>query len=77
MLPTVLVNGGVAGVWNIGPDYIEIGALEPIDPDSWDTLDNEAHLLLSALADRDHQIVGRTGTWWPKLPISSTHTVSA
>jgi hypothetical protein len=77
VLPTVLVDGRVAGVWNIGPDGIEIGALAPIDPDSWEALDNEARLLLSALADRDHNIVGRTGSWWPKLPISSTHTVAA
>lgn len=77
VLPTVLVDGRVAGVWNLGSDGIKIGALEPIDPDSWEALDNEAHLLLDALADRDHNIVGRTGTWWPKLPISSTHTVTA
>lgn len=75
VLPTVLVDGRVAGVWRSGPDCIEIGALEPIDPDSWEALDNEARLLLRTLADRDHNIVGRTGTWWPKLPISSTHTV--
>ena len=77
VLPTVLVDGRVAGVWNIGPDCIEIGALEPIDPGSWEALDNEARLLLGALADRDHPTFGRTGTWWPQLPISSTHTVSA
>ncbi len=76
VLPTVLVDGRVAGVWKIGPEGIEIGALEPIDPDSWEALENEARLLLNALADRDHNIVGRTKTWWPKLPISSTHTVS-
>ena len=76
MLPTVLIDGKVAGVWNIGPDGIEIGALQPIDPDSWEALDKEARRLLRALADRDHNIAGRTGTWWPKLPISSTHTVT-
>lgn len=76
VLPTVLIDGRVAGVWNIGPDGIEIGALEPIDPDSWEALDNEARHLLGALAERDHNIAGRTGTWWPKLPISSTHTVT-
>ncbi len=77
VLPTVLVDGRVAGVWKSGPDCIEIGALEPIDTDSWEALDNEARLLLSTLADRDLNIAGRTGTWWPKLPISSTHTVEA
>lgn len=76
VLPTVLIDGKVAGVWNIDPDGIEIGALEPIDPDSWEALDNEARRLLNALAERDHNIAGRTGTWWPKLPISSTHTVT-
>ncbi len=76
VLPTVLIDGRVAGVWNIGPEGIEIGALEPIDPDSWEALDNEARNLLSALADHDHNIAGRTGSWWSKLPISSTHTVT-
>ncbi len=73
VLPTVLVDGRVAGVWHTGPDGIEIGALEPIDPDTWDALDHEARGLFGALADRDHNILGRTGTWWPKLPITSTH----
>ncbi len=73
VLPTVLVDGRVAGVWHTGPDGIEIGALEPIDLDTWDALDHEARGLFGALADRDHNILGRTGTWWPKLPITSTH----
>ena len=76
MLPTVLVDGRVAGVWNVGPGGIEIGALGPIDADSWEVLDHEARQLLEALGDRDCNIGGRTASWWPKLPISSTHTVA-
>ncbi len=75
VLPTVLVDGRVAGVWRTGPDGIEIGALEPIDADTWEALENEARLLLGALADRGRDIVGRTNSWWPKLPITSAHSV--
>ncbi|MFW2383232.1 MAG: winged helix DNA-binding domain-containing protein [Acidimicrobiales bacterium] len=76
VLPTVLIDGRVAGVWNTGPDGIKIGALEPIHPGTRDALDDEARRLYVALADRGHNIVGRTGTWWPKLPITSTHQVT-
>ncbi len=75
VLPTVLVDGQVAGVWRTSPDGIEIGALEPMDADTWEAIENEARLLLSAVADRDSDIVGQTNSWWPKLPITSTHTV--
>ena len=75
VLPTVLVDGRVAGVWKIGPDGIEIGALEPIDADTWDALDNEARRLFVALGDRDDNIGGRTSSWWPKLPIISTRQI--
>ncbi|MEM7091649.1 MAG: winged helix DNA-binding domain-containing protein [Actinomycetota bacterium] len=77
VLPTVLVDGKVVGVWAPGPDSVEIGALEPISPEAREAVENEARLLLSVIADRGHDIVGRTGSWWPKLPLESTHTVKA
>lgn len=76
VLPTVLVDGRVVGVWNIGPDGIEIGVLEPIASDTWDALDHEARQLFVALADRDYNVAGRTGSWWPKLPFTSTNQIT-
>ena len=37
---------------------------------------NQTHRF-GALVDRDHNVVGRTASWWPKLPLRSTHTVAA
>ena len=76
VLPTVLVNGRVAGVWNAGPEGIEIGAFEQFDANTWDALRNESHDLHAALADRDPIVFGRSGTWWPKLPITSTRLLA-
>ncbi|MFW2380585.1 MAG: winged helix DNA-binding domain-containing protein [Acidimicrobiales bacterium] len=72
VLPTVLVNGRVAGVWKGGPDGIEVGAFEPFDLDTWDALDIEARHLHAVLADRARNVFERAGTWWPKLPKTST-----
>ena len=77
VLPTVLVNGRVAGVWNGRPEGIEIGAFEPFDFDTWDALGNEASDLHAALADRDPNVFNQAGTWWPKLPITSTRLLAA
>jgi hypothetical protein len=77
VLPTVLVNGRVAGVWNSHPDGIEIGAFEQLDADTWHALRNEAHDLHAALADRDPNVFERAGTWWPKLPITAIRLLAA
>jgi len=77
VLPTVLVNGRVAGVWKGGPDGIEIGSFEPFDRDTWDALDNEARHLHAAVADRAPNVFERAGTWWPRLPITSTRLLAA
>ncbi len=76
VLPTVLVDGRVAGVWNSGPDGIEIGAFEPFDHDTWDALGDESHQLHGMVADRDPRVFERAGTWWPKLPITSTRLLA-
>lgn len=77
VLPTVHVNGRVAGVWNGSPAGIEIGAFEPFKPGTWEMLGNEARRLHAALAGRDPNVFERVGTWWPKLPIASTQSFSA
>ncbi len=75
-LPTVLVNGHVAGIWRsletsggesgdgIG---IEITAFQPFDDATWDGLQAEAASLRTLLADREPEPYRRFHGWWPKL----------
>ena len=77
VLPTVLVDGRVAGVWNSRPDGIEVGAFESFDSETWDALENEAKVLHAALVDRSSSPFERAGTWWPKLPIASARLLGA
>ena len=42
VLPTVLVDGDVAGVWRLVEDGTEVTALHPIAEDAWAGLDAEA-----------------------------------
>ena len=42
VLPTVVVEGLVRGVWRASTDTIEVRALEPLDDATLESLDNEA-----------------------------------
>jgi hypothetical protein len=68
VLPTLLVDGYVAGVWRPTGDGIEATAFHPLSDDTWDGLAVEAHGLLALLADRDPGAYGRYGRWWSELP---------
>lgn len=68
VLPTVLVDGTVAGVWRPVDDGIEVTAFEPFDDATWAALDAEARSLRTFLADRDPDAYRRYGRWWAKLP---------
>jgi hypothetical protein len=68
VLPTLLVDGYVAGVWRPTEQGIEATALRPIGKDAWQTLHGEARALRSFLADREPMIYRRYGRWWPMLP---------
>ena len=77
VLPAVLVDGRVAGVWNSGPTGIEVGAFEELDRGVWDALEDEAGRLHAALLDRAPVVFERIGAWWPKLPLTSTRLFAA
>jgi Winged helix DNA-binding domain len=69
-LPTVLVDGHVAGVWRPAPDGaagIEVTAFERLDRVTWTALEGEARDLVAFLADRQPDVYGRYGHWWEKL----------
>ncbi|WP_396134745.1 DNA glycosylase AlkZ-like family protein [Cellulomonas sp. ATA003] len=68
VLPTLLVDGHVAGVWRAVPGAIEATALHPLPDDAWAGLAAEAGDLVAFLADRDPQVYRRHDHWWRALP---------
>ncbi|QGZ52160.1 winged helix DNA-binding domain-containing protein [Streptomyces sp. QHH-9511] len=68
VLPTLLVDGQVAGVWRPVENGIEATAFHDLPPGAWDGLAAEAHSLAALLADRDPRLYSRYGHWWAKLP---------
>ncbi|HEY7071678.1 MAG TPA: winged helix DNA-binding domain-containing protein [Acidimicrobiales bacterium] len=69
VLPTLLVDGHVAGVWRPVGGAIEARAFHPLPDEAWDGLAREARDLAAFLARRGPAIYGgRYGRWWPTLP---------
>jgi hypothetical protein len=75
LLPTVVVDGQVAGVWRFVPGagaaddpVVEVSAYRDVDRATWDDLAAEAARLLGWAAPRDPALFGRYGHWWAKLP---------
>ena len=64
VLPTVLVDGYVAGVWRPIDDGIEVTALHPLAEETWRGLESEAADLVAFLADRDPVPYRRYNRWW-------------
>ncbi|MCZ7414378.1 MULTISPECIES: winged helix DNA-binding domain-containing protein [unclassified Streptomyces] len=67
-LPTLLVDGQVAGVWRPLEDGVEATAFHCLSPATWDALAAEAHALTAFLGDREREVYRRYHHWWPKLP---------
>jgi hypothetical protein len=76
VLPTVLVDGYVAGVWRPVDSGIEVTALHPIDDHAWSQLDDEARALSTFLANRDQNVYGRYARWWGSLPNAATRVLA-
>jgi hypothetical protein len=68
VLPVLLVDGYVAGVWRITDGQVEATAFHPLPEQAWDGLAAEASALLTLITDRDPALYGRYGHWWKKLP---------
>jgi hypothetical protein len=67
VLPTLLVDGYVAGVWRPRPDAIEATAFHPLPAPAWKALETEATALRAFLTDRgDLAPYGRYDHWWKK-----------
>ena len=74
VLPTLLVDGHVAGVWRVVDDRIEASAFEPLDDGAWAGLETEATALLAFLRARDTAIYRRYAHWWDALPAAEVRT---
>ncbi len=68
VLPTLLVDGYVAGVWRPVEDGIEVTALEAQAPTVWDELAAEAASLQALLANREALAYSRYSNWWSDMP---------
>ncbi|WP_327588161.1 winged helix DNA-binding domain-containing protein [Nonomuraea sp. NBC_00507] len=68
VLPTLLVDGHVAGVWRPVEEGIEATAFHPLPRETWDQLADEAQALAALLADREPGVYRRYDRWWSDLP---------
>ncbi|MFI5618000.1 winged helix DNA-binding domain-containing protein [Streptomyces sp. NPDC051567] len=73
VLPTLLVDGHVAGVWRPVDGGIEATAFRPLPRDAWEGLASEARSLVAFLAPRDPRAYRRYDHWWAKgMPAAET-----
>ena len=68
VLPTLLVDGYVVGVWRPVEGGIEATAFHRLSDDAWEGLAAEARSLVAFLAGREAQVYRRYDHWWSKLP---------
>lgn len=68
VLPTLLVDGCVAGVWRPVDGGIEATAFHRLPQRAWDELAGEARGLVAVLADREPLVYRRYDRWWSGLP---------
>jgi Winged helix DNA-binding domain len=68
VLPALLVDGYVAGVWRPVQGGIEATAFQPLPERAWAALAAEAQALLALLADREPLVYRRHARWWAGLP---------
>jgi hypothetical protein len=74
-LPTLLVDGHVAGVWRPVEDGIEATAFHALDDVAWAGLEAEARSLVAFLADREPLVYRRYGRWWTSLPAAEVRVL--
>jgi hypothetical protein len=74
-LPTLLVDGYVAGVWRTVDGGIEATAFHQLPAKVWKELAVEARALIEFLAKRDPHPYSRYHHWWAKLPDYETRVL--
>jgi hypothetical protein len=68
VLPTLLVDGYVAGVWRPLEDGIEATAFRRLPEPAWAGLAADAQALVALLAGREPIVYRRYARWWAGLP---------
>lgn len=77
VLPTLLVDGYVAGVWRPTGNGIEATAFHRLSDEAWDGLASEAEALLTFLAPRDPLVYRRYARWWSMVPSAEVRMLQA
>lgn len=77
VLPTLLLDGLVAGVWRPVDDGIEVTAFHQLDEQTWDAVAAEAGDLHTMLSGRDPTTYGRYVRWWDRLPAGDRRLLPA
>ncbi|WP_129665995.1 winged helix DNA-binding domain-containing protein [Phytoactinopolyspora endophytica] len=75
VLPALLVDGYVAGVWRPVEGGVEATAFHPLSDEAWAGLADEARALVAFLADREPQVYRRYDRWWAELPSAEVHVL--
>jgi hypothetical protein len=75
VLPSLLVDGLVAGVWRPVDGGIEASAFHRLPEDAWRGLAAEAARLAAFLADRDPLVYRRYGHWWTTLEAAEIRVI--
>ncbi|MFI0965920.1 winged helix DNA-binding domain-containing protein [Streptomyces sp. NPDC021080] len=76
ILPTLLVDGRVAGVWRTMNGGLELTAFRELGKAAWRGLTEEAQKLAALLAERDPAPYSRYNHWWDKgIPGAETRIV--
>ncbi|MFD8572888.1 winged helix DNA-binding domain-containing protein [Streptomyces sp. NPDC059639] len=77
VLPTVLVDGYVAGVWRMVPAGVEVSVFRPLEEPEWEGVGAEARGVGEFLAGRDVGAYRRFDHWWEKgLPVVDVRVFS-
>ncbi|GLY51139.1 winged helix DNA-binding domain-containing protein [Lentzea sp. NBRC 102530] len=75
-LPTLLVDGYVAGVWRpTEAGDVEVTAFHALDEEQWAGIAREAEALRKLLGEREPQVYRRYSRWWSGLPAHAVRTV--
>ena len=77
VLPTLLVDGYVAGVWRTVDEGIEVLTFHRLSDEAWSDVAAEARRLLAMLTPRDPAVYRRYTHWWPKLPSAEVRVIGA
>jgi hypothetical protein len=77
LLPTLLVDGYVAGVWRPVEGGIEATAFRKLPAGVWKALKGEARDLFAMVGERDPRVYRRYDHWWKHLPAVDTRVLPA